>query len=236
MVRTTATAAVLALGSALAFGPGPAAAQPRDYFGPGRDGDYQPRAYDRDRVGPEGGARQGRTQGARSGGGLYGGPLYDREPYGYRYGGAGADGMRPDRSEVERAGRAQFERGYRTGREDERLQGGRRGGGEGDGRSGASGRFAGPGWNDPWQGEPRERLERAAARLREALVLMQRQPSGRRLDEALDQARQALVRVQNAMTWLPSGPDTGDAEDERRYERRSGRGIGAHRASGGWRS
>ena len=120
MARTTATAAVLALGSALAFGPGPATAQSQGYFAPGRDGDYQPPAYDRDRIGPDRGARQSRADGARSGdGGLYGGPLYDREPYGYRYSGAGADGVRPDRSNMERVGRAQFERGYRLGREDE---------------------------------------------------------------------------------------------------------------------
>ena len=114
MVRTTAKAAVLALGSALAFGPGPAAAQSQGYFGPGRDGDYQPPAYDRGRFGQDGGRS--------TGGGLYGGPLYDREPYGYGYGGAGADRVRPDRSEMERAGRAQFERGYRLGREDERYR------------------------------------------------------------------------------------------------------------------
>ncbi|GAA0566325.1 hypothetical protein GCM10009416_00340 [Craurococcus roseus] len=116
MVRTTAKAAVLALGSALAFGPGPAAAQSQGYLGPGRDGDYQPPAYDRGRVGQDGGRSTG------GGGGLYGGPLYDREPYGYRYGGAGADRVRPDRSEMERAGRAQFERGYRLGREEERYR------------------------------------------------------------------------------------------------------------------
>ena len=124
MMRKTATAAVLALGNALAFGPGPAAAQPQGYFGPGSDGDYQPPAYDRDHSRPDRDARQSRTGGTGSSGdGLYGGPLYEREPYGYRHGGAGADGMRPDRSEMERAGRAQFERGYRAGRKDERLQG-----------------------------------------------------------------------------------------------------------------
>lgn len=116
MVRkVAAAAAALAFGSALAIGPGPATAQPRGYFGPGPDGDYQPPAYDRDRTGPDRGARQGRADG-----GLYGGPLYDREPYGYRYSGAGADAVRPDRSEVDRTGRAPFERGYRMGREDER--------------------------------------------------------------------------------------------------------------------
>ena len=123
MVRTTATAAVLALGSALAFGPGPAAAQPQGYVGPGRDGDYQPPAYDRDRIEPGSSARQSRADGARSsGGGLYGGPLYDLEPYGFGYSGAGADGLRPDRSGMEHAGREQFERGYRLGRKDERYR------------------------------------------------------------------------------------------------------------------
>lgn len=103
-----------ALAAGAAVGPTPATAQPRgQFFGPGPDGDYQPPAYDRDRVGP-GGAR------SPAAGGLYGGPLYDREPYGFGYSGAGADRVRPDRSDMmERAGRAQFERGYRLGREDE---------------------------------------------------------------------------------------------------------------------
>ena len=99
-------AGILAAGAA--FGSNPAAAQPQGYFGPGRDGDYQPPAYDRDRIGLDGG--------------LYSGPLYDREPYGYGYSGAGADRVRPDRSEMERAGRAHFDRGYRQGREDERYR------------------------------------------------------------------------------------------------------------------
>lgn len=93
-----------ALAAGAAFGSAPAAAQPQGHFGPGRDGDHQPPAYDRDRAG------------------LYGGPLYDREPYGYGYSGAGADRVRPDRSDMERVGRAQFERGYREGREDERRR------------------------------------------------------------------------------------------------------------------
>lgn len=107
-------AGVLAAGAA--FCPAPAAAQPQGYFGPGRDDDYQPPAYDRDRVGLDGAAR------FLGGGGLYGGPLYDREPYGYGYSGAGAGNVRPDRSGMERAGSAQFERGYRLGREDERYR------------------------------------------------------------------------------------------------------------------
>ena len=165
---------------------------------------------------------------AQDRGPAFGGP---DSQYGYRRHSVGPDEHRSGPygrlSDPERLGREEFERGYRAGRGDERLR---------DDRSGAPERFAGPGWNDPWQSEPRERLERAAARLREALVLMQRQPSGRRLDEALEQARQALVRVQNAMTWLPRFSGAGDDEDGRRYGRRSGQGIGAYRASGGWRS
>ncbi len=153
--------------------------------------------------------------------------------YGYRRYGDASDDRRSGpygyRSDLDRLGREEFERGYRAGREDERLEGGQRGGGAG----GTRGRFADLGWNDPRQNESRERLERAAARLREALVLMQRQPPGPQLVEALEQARQALTRVQNAMTWLPRNPDTEDGEDQRRYERRSGQGTGAHRAFGG---
>lgn len=119
MRKVAAAAAALAFGSALALGPGSATAQPRGYFGPGPDGDYQPPAYDRDRTGLDRGARQGRADSGLYSG-LYSGPLYDREPYGYRYSGAGADALRPDRSEVDRTGRAPFERGYRMGREDER--------------------------------------------------------------------------------------------------------------------
>lgn len=106
-----------ALAAGAAVGPTPATAQPRgQFFGPGTDGDYQPPAYDRDRVG-SGAAR------SAAAGGLYGGPLYDREPYGFGYSGAGADRLRPDRSDtMERSGRVQFERGYRLGREDERYR------------------------------------------------------------------------------------------------------------------
>lgn len=111
---TSAMAAALALGGALALGHGPAAAQGAGFFGPGPDGDHQPPAYDRDRTTAGRSARQGRAEGERAaGGGLYAGPLYDREPYGFRYGGAGADEVRP--------GGARFERGYRAGREDERY-------------------------------------------------------------------------------------------------------------------
>lgn len=157
----------------------------------------------------------------------------DHRYYGPRsYGGVSPDdGSWSDRRrpEFDRVGREAFERGYRAGRDDERLRGGRRG------ESGWE-RFTDLGWNDPWQTESRERLERAAARLREALVLMRRQPSGSRRDEALEQARQALIRVQNAMTWLPRGDDAAGGEERRQYERRSGQGIGAERAAGGWLS
>lgn len=119
-------------------------------------------------------------------------------------------------------GREAFERGYRDGRQEERR------------RSGMAGNrdvSMGSTWNDAQQSEAFERLERAAAELRRALVLMQREPSLPRVQGALVQAREALIRTQNAMTWLP--PDAG-GENEPRYERRSGRGIGAENASGGW--
>lgn len=163
---------------------------------------------------PDSGGGDRRYHGPRS----YGGVSPDDGPWSH--------GRRP---EFDRIGREEFERGYRAGRDDERLRGERRG------ESGRE-RFTDLGWNDPWQTESRERLERAAARLREALVLMRRQPSGRGRDEALEQARQALVRVQNAMTWLPSEEGAAGGEERRRYERRSGQGIGAERASGGWLS
>jgi hypothetical protein len=134
------------------------------------------------------------------------------------------------RLQRDRIGLDAFERGYRMGREDERRRDRAARVGRSDDRADA---FASPAWNDADQREAMERLERAAARLREALVLIQRQdPSGRRLEEALEQARQALIRTQNAMTWLPRESRVGE---ERGYERRSGEGIGAYRASGGWR-
>ncbi|PWS37229.1 hypothetical protein DFH01_10250 [Falsiroseomonas bella] len=113
-----------------------------------------------------------------------------------------------------------FEQGYRMGREDER-------------------RRAGPAhalslaWNDHVQRRAYGRMERAVHQLRRALVLLRRQDPSPRGERALAQAREALIRVQNAMTWLP--PRAGE-HLERRYERRSGRGIGAERASGGWAS
>jgi hypothetical protein len=117
---------------------------------------------------------------------------------------------------MERIGRGAFEQGYRAGRAEERRS------------------FElGLAWNDARQSEAYERLERAAAELRRALVLMRRAPSLPRVNGALVQAREALERTQNALTWLPPGLGRGA---ERRYERRSGRGIGAERASGGWAS
>ena len=67
-------------------------------------------------------------------------------------------------------------------------------------------------------------------------MMMRRQPSGRRLDEALDQTRQALIRAQKAMTWLPRQDGAAEGEARRRYERRTGQSIGAERVSGGWLS
>ncbi|GAA0566241.1 hypothetical protein GCM10009416_00230 [Craurococcus roseus] len=130
--------------------------------------------------------------------------------------------------ELDRAPDEAFERGYLAGRKEERRR-----------RSAAAGEPTdapefpvGLAWNDVAQGEAMERLERAAADLRRSLVLMQRQPSLPRANGAIAEARQALVRVQNAMTWLPSLPERG--ADGRRYERLRGRGVGPERASGGW--
>ena len=57
----------------------------------------------------------------------------DRQ-HGHRRRSVGPDERRPD---LDRLGHEEFERGYRAGREDERQR---------DDRSGALGRFAGPGW------------------------------------------------------------------------------------------
>ncbi|MBU8536607.1 hypothetical protein [Falsiroseomonas tokyonensis] len=88
----------------------------------------------------------------------------------------------------------------------------------------------GPQWNDASQRESMERLDRARILLREVLVMLRQLPAGERRDSALEQARQALIRTQNAMTWLPRG---GEGE-----ERRAQRGIPlehgwGERASGG---
>jgi hypothetical protein len=113
----------------------------------------------------------------------------------------------------DRLGREAFDQGYRAGRQDER-------------RGGSPGAM-GLAWNDSVQGEAYERLERAAAQLRHALVLMQREAASARDERALAQAREALIRTQNAMTWMPRA-----GRDE---ERRSGRGgdAGASRGSPG---
>jgi hypothetical protein len=130
--------------------------------------------------------------------------------------GAPAGAQERDRS-LERMGLEAFEQGYRAGRADERRRG-----------------FSpGLAWNDRRQAEAYERLERAAAELRRALVLMRRTPPLPRVQGALLQAREALESTQNAMTWLPPRIGRGF---ERRYEHRSGRSIGAERASGGWAS
>ncbi|HEV7267762.1 MAG TPA: hypothetical protein VGN83_23090 [Falsiroseomonas sp.] len=117
---------------------------------------------------------------------------------------------------MERIGRDAFEQGYRAGRDEERRA-----------------YEFGVAWNDTRQSEAYESLERAAAELRRAMVLMRRAPSLPRVNGALVQAREAFESTQNAITWLP--PSVGRGV-ERRYERRSGRGIGAERASGGWAS
>jgi len=96
--------------------------------------------------------------------------------------------------------RRQFDRGYRQGREDARRQ------------AGAAGRHASQRWDAASQSLPLNRLESAAARLREALVAMQREPASEARDRAIDQARQALIRTQNAYTWLPrQGGGEGEA-------------------------
>lgn len=111
----------------------------------------------------------------------------------------------------------EFERGYRAGLVDERARG-------------AEDRFRiGLAWNDTHQSEAFEHLERAAAELRRALVLIGRQPTLPRVQGALVQAREALIRTQNALTWLPALPDR-NAEPP--YPRV--RGVGPERASGGW--
>jgi hypothetical protein len=109
------------------------------------------------------------------------------------FGIAGAASAQQDAGE--RQARSPFAAGFQAGIADERR--------------GASG----PHWNDRIQGGAMERLELARILLREALVMLQRSPPGERRDRALEQARQALVRAQNAMTWLPR---TGDDHRARR--------------------
>jgi hypothetical protein len=147
--------------------------------------------------------------------GLSAGPAIAQDGRADRYPSAAATWDRHDRL----AGEA-FERGYRFGREEERR------------RAGPADAL-GLAWNDWVQRRAYERMERAAHQLRHAMVLLQRQDLSPRGDRALAQAREALIRVQNAMTWLP--PMLGWDVDGR-YERRSGRGIGAERASRGWAS
>jgi hypothetical protein len=128
--------------------------------------------------------------------------------------------------DLDRLGAEAFERGYRAGRTEERRHA------TSDAARSRMPEFTtGLAWNDEVQGEAFERLERAAVELQRSLALMQRQPSLPRVNGAIAQARQALVRTQNAMTWLPPLPGR---EDEPAYERLRGRTIGPERASGGW--
>jgi hypothetical protein len=118
-----------------------------------------------------------------------------------------------------------FARGYLAGRNDERARiAGHRMGPSVGSRVGP--RIA---WNDAEQNEAYEALERAAIELRRALLLIHRHPSLPHVQAALVQARDALERTQNALTWLPPLPDRNGSS---RYPRV--RGIGPERASGGW--
>lgn len=123
-------------------------------------------------------------------------------------------------SDLQRGCGAAFERGYRAGSAAERSRG----------AAGATSEFrTGLAWNDMRQSEAHERLERAAAELRNALALIRREPSLPRVQGALLQAQEALRRTEDALTWLPMLPDR---DGEERYERL--RGVGPERASGGW--
>lgn len=86
--------------------------------------------------------------------------------------------------------------------------------------------YDGDRWNDAQQTEVMERLELAADRLREALVLLRQQPSSRWRDLALQEARQALVQTQNALTWAPRGSGGGRSPGDRpdTLSSRDGRG------------
>ncbi|MGK7870522.1 hypothetical protein [Falsiroseomonas sp. E2-1-a20] len=93
----------------------------------------------------------------------------------------------------DRQAQSPFEAGFRAGLADERRRG--------DPAS------LGPHWNDAFQGEAMERLDLARILLRQVLVTLRQAPPGDQRDRALEQARQALVRTQNAMTWLPRDGD-----------------------------
>lgn len=134
-----------------------------------------------------------------------------------------------DRQAREAYLRRQFERGYLRGRQDERSRaagqqdamraGPHHGMGAGHGPGGpphhgarhAEGPRAGfgPRWDAAGQSQAMNRLEAAADRLREALVAMRREPPSEARDRAIDQARQALLRTQNAFTWLPRQEEEG---------------------------
>ncbi len=64
-------------------------------------------------------------------------------------------------------------------------------------------RFPSQRWDAPCHGPAMNQLEAAASQLRQALVILPRAPESEQRDRAIDQARQALIRTQNAFTWLP---------------------------------
>ena len=135
---------------------------------------------------------------------------WDARPGGDRFGqgwrDTGNDPYVLERSELDR----DFRAGERRRRQSERGEG-----------------YGSERWNDPWQSEPMEHLELAAEELRAALVRMRRQPPGRRRDAALEEARQALIRTQNAMTWAPRAFGDGRHEGAR-----DGRLFGGDAGSG----
>lgn len=163
----------------------------------------------------------------------------DRQGDAWRRDGGGdrsRQAMRDDQDRQAREAylRRQFERGYLRGRQDERSRAdGQRGDGQQDAMRGrphhgmaggygpggpphhgarhaeGPGAGFGPRWDAAGQSQALNWLEAAADRLREALVAMRREPPGEARDRAIDQARQALLRTQNAYTWLPRQEDEG---------------------------
>ncbi|MCW8087420.1 hypothetical protein [Sabulicella glaciei] len=139
--------------------------------------------------------------------GGHGSPGYDRGSDG------GAQGQDRD---LDSMARDAFDRGYRAGREQERRN------------------FqSGPGWNNAAQRQAYQLLEHAAADLRRALMLMHRDPSLPRNNTALVEATQALIQLQNAMTWLPSQRSENLRPDGGGFG--PGDQVGPARAQGGWR-
>lgn len=102
-----------------------------------------------------------------------------------------------DRS-ADRAAGSAFQEGYRAGMADER-------------RFGEATASRAP-RGDPAPGGASERLELARDLLLDVIVMLRRSPPGERRDAALVQAREALIRAQNAFTWVPRD----DAEAMRR--------------------